>query len=64
MKRPYSSIKKPVKGQRRRMRIIPAVNAAVPFNFCGREKNATVFWTPIISVKPIRKRIWDNQLKD
>lgn len=57
MKRPYSSIRKPVSGQRRRMRMIPTVKAAVPFNFAGRKKKAIVFWTPIIRVRPIRKRI-------
>lgn len=57
IKRPYNSIKKPVKGHLNKIKIIPAVNAAVPFNFCGREKNAIVFWRPIIRVRPIRKRI-------
>jgi hypothetical protein len=57
MKRPYSSIRKPVNGQRSRMRTMPTVKAAVPFNFAGREKKAIVFWTPIIRVRPIRKRI-------
>jgi hypothetical protein len=33
-------------------------NAAVPFNFWGRAKNSSVFWGPIIIVRPIRKRIY------
>lgn len=37
--------------------MIPTVKAAVPFNFAGREKKTIVFWTPIIRVRPIRKRI-------
>ena len=36
---------------------MPAVNAAVPFSFWRRLKKARVFWTPIMSVRPIRKRI-------
>ena len=58
IKMPYSSIRKPVNGQRRRMRKIPDANAAVPFIFWGREKKAMVFGRPIISVRPIRKRIY------
>lgn len=30
---PYNSIRKPTRGHRRSMSIIPAANAAVPFNF-------------------------------
>ena len=55
---PYSSIRKPKKGHRRRMRAMPAVKAAVPFHFCRRAKKAAVFCTPIMRVSPIRKRIW------
>lgn len=55
--RPYSSIKNPVNGHRRRISKMPNANATVPFSFCRRLKNATVFWIPIISVRPIRKRI-------
>lgn len=57
MNSPYVSIRKPVNGQRIRMRMIPAAKAAVPFSFWGREKNTSVFWKPIIRVRPIRKRI-------
>jgi hypothetical protein len=41
------------------MRRIPAVKAAVPLSFWGRVKKTRVFWTPMIRVRPIRKRIWD-----
>lgn len=58
MKIPYSSIKKPVKGHRRRMRMIPEAKAAVPLSFWRREKKFIVFWRPIISVKPMRKSIY------
>lgn len=57
MNRPYNSTRKPTNGQRIKMRMIPTVKAAVPFNFAGREKKVIVFWTPIIRVRPIRKRI-------
>jgi hypothetical protein len=30
----------------------------VPFHFWRRAKKAEVFWTPIMRVRPIRKRIW------
>lgn len=43
MKIPYNSIKKPVSGHRMRISRIPDANAAVPFSFWRREKNATVF---------------------
>lgn len=55
---PYSSIRKPKKGQRKRMRAMPAAKAAVPFHFWRRAKKAAVFCTPIMRVRPIRKRIW------
>lgn len=58
--RPYSSIRKPVRGQRRRIRRMPAANAAVPFSFWRREKKAMVFWSPMMRVRPIRKRIWSG----
>lgn len=54
---PYNSIKKPKKGQRSRMSRMPAAKAAVPFHFWRRAKKAAVFWTPIMRVRPIRKRI-------
>jgi hypothetical protein len=57
MNSPYNSIRKPVNGQRIRIRIIPAVKAAVPLSFWGRVKKTIVFWTPIMRVRPIRKRI-------
>jgi hypothetical protein len=34
-----------VKGQRKRIRRIPAAKAAVPLSFCGRVKKTMVFWT-------------------
>lgn len=37
---------------------MPRANPAVPLSFWRREKNARVFSNPIISVRPIRKRIW------
>jgi hypothetical protein len=40
------------------MRAMPAAKAAVPFHFWRRAKKAEVFCTPIIRVRPIRKRIW------
>lgn len=58
MNRPYSSIRKPVSGQRKRMRRIPKTKAAVPLSFWRREKKAKVFSTPIMRVRPMRKRIW------
>lgn len=57
MNSPYNSIKKPVNGQRKRMRRIPAEKAAVPLSFWGREKKTRVLWRPMMRVKPIRKRI-------
>ena len=57
MNSPYSSIRNPVSGQRRRIRMMPAAKAAVPLSFWGRVKKAMVFWTPMIRVKPMRKRI-------
>lgn len=56
-KMPYSSTRKPVKGHLNKIRHIPAMNAAVPFNFWRLAKKAKVFWTPIIRVRPMRKRI-------
>lgn len=54
---PYSSIRKPKKGQRRRISRMPAAKASVPFHFWRRAKKALVFCTPIMSVRPMRKRI-------
>ena len=54
---PYSSMMKPMKAQRMRIRLIPATKASVPFHFCLRAKKATVFVVPIMKVRPIRKRI-------
>lgn len=58
MNMPYSSIRKPVRGQRRRIRAMPKAKAAVPLSFVLREKKRRVFWRPIIRVRPIRKRIY------
>lgn len=57
-KMPYSSTKKPVNGQRRRMRRIPAANAAVPLSFWRRAKKIKVFCKPMMRVRPMRKRIY------
>jgi hypothetical protein len=54
---PYSSTKKPIRGQRRRIRRIPDTKAAVPLSFCLRAKKRAVFWRPIIRVRPAMKRI-------
>lgn len=54
---PYSSTMKPTKAHRMRMRKRPRKNAAVPLNFCGRAKKASVFRGPIMIVRPIRNRI-------
>ena len=61
---PYNSTKKPVSGHRRRMRTRPPKNAAVPLSFCRRAKKRSVFWGPIMIVRPIRKRICDGALSD
>lgn len=37
---------------------MPRTNASVPFHFCLRAKKATVLVVPIMSVRPIMKRIW------
>jgi hypothetical protein len=54
---PYSSIRKPKKAQRIRMSVMPTAKAAVPFHFWRRAKKARVFCVPMMSVRPIRKRI-------
>lgn len=58
MKMPYSSIRKPVRGQRSRIRRIPRPKAVVPLSFWRREKKAMVFWRPIIRTRPMRKSIY------
>lgn len=55
---PYSSTQNPTKGHRSNMSEMPPTKAAVPFHFCRRAKKTAVFWRPIMSVKPTRKRIW------
>jgi hypothetical protein len=57
MAMPYASIMKPINVHRRRMRASPAKKAAVPLAFCFRAKKRSVFWGPIMIVRPIRKRI-------
>lgn len=57
-KMPYSSIKKPMKVQRMKIRIMPTAKASVPCHFCRRAKKSAVLAGPIIRVRPIRKRIW------
>jgi len=54
---PYSSTKKPMNAHLINIKQIPTANAAVPLIFCRRAKKANVFWMPIISVRPIRKRM-------
>lgn len=54
---PYSSIRKPTTGHRSNINMIPAANAAVPFSFCRRAKKTVVFCSPIMRVRPKRKRI-------
>lgn len=63
MKRPYNSTPNPMMDQRRRMRMIPDAKAAVPLSFWGRVKKTRVFWRPMIRVRPMRKRIYDCELK-
>jgi len=58
MNMPYSSTRKPIRGQRIRINVSPAKKAAVPFAFCFRAKKTRVFWGPIMIVKPMRKRIY------
>jgi hypothetical protein len=53
---------KPINAQRIRMSDMPATNASVPFHFCFRAKKATVFVVPIMSVRPIMKRIYSEVL--
>ena len=55
---PYSSIRKPVSVQRKRIRKMPQRKAAVPWSFWRRVKKAIVFWRPIIRLRPMRKRIY------
>lgn len=55
---PYSSTQKPMSGHRSRISSRPAKKAAVPLAFCLRAKKRSVFWGPMIMVRPIRKRIW------
>ncbi len=54
---PYSSIRKPINGHRSSIRVIPVMNAAVPFHFCRRAKKMAVFCRPIMRVRPKMKRI-------
>jgi hypothetical protein len=57
---PYSSTTKPINAQRISMSNMPATKASVPFHFWRRAKKATVLVVPIMSVRPIRKRIWSG----
>lgn len=49
---------------RMRISVRPAKNAAVPLAFCLRAKKRSVFWGPMMMVRPIRKRIceWGLEL--
>ena len=40
---PYNSTRNPVNGHLKKIKIIPAANAAVPFNFSLLAKNTAVF---------------------
>lgn len=40
----------------------PPKKAAVPRAFCLRAKKRSVFWGPIIIVRPMRKRTWAGGL--
>jgi hypothetical protein len=60
IKIPYNSTAKPMNAQRINIRQSPAKNDAVPLSFCLRAKKRSVFWGPIIMVKPIRKRICEG----
>jgi hypothetical protein len=51
-------MRKPKKAQRIRISVMPAAKASVPFHFWRRAKKASVFCVPIMSVRPMRKRIW------
>jgi hypothetical protein len=55
---------KPINAQRIRISNMPATNASVPFHFCFRAKNATVFVVPIMSVRPIMKRIFSGGIRE
>ena len=61
-KMPQSSTANPTRGQRRRMRAMPAKKAAVPFAFCLRAKKRSVFCGPMMIVRPMRKRICSRGL--
>lgn len=54
---PYSSMQNPISGHFIRMSASPPKNAAVPFALFLRAKNRSVFWGPMIMVRPMRKRI-------
>ncbi len=54
---PYNSTQKPIRGHLRRIRAKPPKKAAVPFAFCFRAKKRSVFWGPMMIVRPMRKRI-------
>lgn len=56
-KTPYISTMKPTKAHLSRIRTMPVANAAVPLSFCRRAKNTSVFWKPMMIVKPMRKSI-------
>lgn len=57
-KMPYNSTMKPIKAHRIKMSPMPVTKASVPFHFCLRAKKAIVLVVPIMSVRPIMKRIW------
>lgn len=56
-KRPYNSTRNPIKAHRSNIRVMPATKAAVPFSFCLRAKKMSVFWKPMIIVRPMINRI-------
>lgn len=60
-KMPYSSTRNPIRGQRKRMRRMPAEKAAVPLIFSLLAKKTNVFCNPMINVRPITNKIWACQ---
>lgn len=58
IKIPYNSTANPMNAHRNSMRQSPAKKAAVPLSFCRRAKKRSVFWGPIMIVRPMRKRIY------
>lgn len=58
---PYSSTRNPIRGQRNKIRRIPAEKAAVPLIFSLLAKKTKVFCNPMINVRPMTNKIWESQ---